>query len=367
MVGSLQRQASLFSFAFFNQAAKIADPLLDPIDALLDDPSLLALSARALGSRAKRSEDFGRTSIAPDRLLRCVVLKHLKQWSFRQLEKEIAASLLYRRFTRFYEDAIPDSSNLSRAFALFGKEGTRQIHQELMQKAQKLQASAGKKLRTDTTVVETNIHHPTDSSLLADSIRVVTRSLKRIAQECPKGQLEVVDHTRGAKHRVLEICRAARTLSEKGRQQLKESYGKLIALTRGLAKEACAVLARLDHGELVARGSLLRVLKEEHALRHYLPLVEQVITQADRRIFAAETRCPGKILSLFEPHTVVVRKGKAHKPTEFGRLVRIDEVEGHLVSNYQIAAGNASRSTAVDAGLGESRGDVRGRSFYGCC
>jgi IS5 family transposase len=320
MVGLLQRQASLFSFAFFKEAAAIQDPCLERIDALLEDPALIALSTQVLATRSAHSATCGRTSIAPDRLLRCAVLKHLKGWSFRDLQKEVRASLLYRRFTRFYEDPIPHHTNLSRGLALFGQEGTRKIHEQLLQKARELERTAGKMLRTDTTVVESNIHYPTDSSLLADSLRVLTRSLQRIAQQCRHGQLEVVDHSRAAKHRVLEICRAARSLGESGRQRLQKSYGKLLALSRGVAVQAWAVLARLDQGELVtAPRSFLRILKEQSALRHYLPLVEQVITQTHGRVFAAETRCPGKILSLFEPHSVVVRKGKAHKPNEFGR------------------------------------------------
>ena len=77
----------------------------------------------------------GREGIAPDRLLRCIVLKHVKGWSYRELQRELRASLLYRRFTRFYEDPIPDFSNLCQAFALFGKEGTEQIHQQIVQQA----------------------------------------------------------------------------------------------------------------------------------------------------------------------------------------------------------------------------------------
>jgi IS5 family transposase len=341
MLGPVQRQASLFSFAFFKEAALLYDPLLEPMDALLDDPALVALSAQALAGRSPASKDLGRASIAPDRLLRCVVLKHLKGWSFRELQREVRASLLYRRFTRFYEDPIPDFSNLCRAFALFGQARTRQLHEQLIRKAQQQALSAGTKLRTDTTAVETNIHYPTDSSLLADSLRVLTRSLQRISEGCHNVQFQVVDHARAAKHRVLEIGRAAKTLTHSGRQQLQHSYGKLIDLTRRVTLQAYSVIAQLHQGQLVARhNAFLRVLRAESTLRHYLPLIEQVITQSHSRIFGGETRCPGKILSLFEPHSVVIRKGKAHKPNEFGRLVRIDEVEGALVSNYAVAVGN---------------------------
>jgi IS5 family transposase len=99
--------------------------------------------------------------------------------------------------------------------------------------------------------------------------------------------------------------------------------------------------ARLSRGELSARSdAVLRVLRQENSLCHYLPLVERVIAQTQARVFEAQRHYPEKLLSLFEPHSVVIRKGKAHKPNEFGRLVRIDEVENGIVSGYEVAAGN---------------------------
>ena len=196
-------------------------------------------------------------------------------------------------------------------------------------------------LRTDTTAVETNIHHPSDSSLLADSLRVLSRSLKTIRQNCREGGWRVVDHARATKYRLLEIARAARLLNEAGQQRLKKSYGRLLRLTRAVTSQAGAVLARLSRGELRARpDAVLRVLRQQSSLRHYLPLVERVIAQTQARVFQAQSHYPEKLLSLFEPHSVVIRKGKAHKPNEFGRLVRIDEVENGIVSGYEVAAGN---------------------------
>ena len=341
MIGRTARQASLFYFAFAKEAAAITDDVLDPLDEVLNDPGLIELASQALAKRSIHSEDFGRPSIAPDRLLRSLSLKHLKGWSFRQLERELRASLLYRRFTRFYEDPIPDFTSFCRTFALFGKDGTARVHARVVQIAREQSVAQGQRLRTDTTAVETNIHHPTDSSLLADGIRVLTRGLKRISAACEAGALKVVDHQRAAKRRVLEICRAAKTLSEAGREKLKQSYGKLIALTRGLTRQSTKVLDELKAGKLVVHADmLLAVLQAEAQLRHFLPLTEKVIAQAQARIFEGQTHYPDKILSLFEEHTVVIRKGKAHKPTEFGRLVRLDEVENGIVSNYSIAANN---------------------------
>jgi transposase, IS5 family len=341
VIGCLQRQASLFGFAFFKEVARLEHPTLSQIDALLDEEKLVAICAQRLAERRPRSRDFGRTSIAPDRLLRCVVLKHLKGWSFRELEEELRANLLYRRFTRFYEDPIPDHSVFCRLFALFGKEATEALHAQVVARARELCLASGHVLRTDTTAVETNIHHPSDSSLLADSIRVLTRALKAISQGCPEAALQVVDHARAAKYRVLEIARAARVLHEGGRQRMHSSYGKLLRLTRTVAGQAKRVLAKLSSGELKPRRQAQgRVQRQQESLGQYLPLIERVMAQTQARIFDGQKHYPDKLLSLFEPHTVVIRKGKAHKPNEFGRLVRIDEVENGVVSAYEVATGN---------------------------
>jgi transposase, IS5 family len=202
VIGKTVRPAWLFAFAFFKEAASIADSILDPLDRLLEDPELVTLSTQALAKRSPGSNIAGREGIAPDRLLRCVVLKHIKGWSYRELHRELRASLLYRRFTRFYEDPIPDFSNLCRAFALFGKQGTEQIHQRIVQQAKEAAIIAGKKLRTDTTAVETNIHHPTDSPLLADSLRIMSRYLQRIVEGCRDSKFQIVNHARATKYRV---------------------------------------------------------------------------------------------------------------------------------------------------------------------
>src|SRR6266516_2303579 len=97
MLSSLTRQASLFYVAFGREAALIKDDLLEPIDALLDDSALVDLVRQAQARRSPRSRTMGRPAVAPDRLLRCCALKHVKDWSFRQLERELRASLVYLR------------------------------------------------------------------------------------------------------------------------------------------------------------------------------------------------------------------------------------------------------------------------------
>ena len=342
MISTSQHQAWLFYRPLAKQAALLKDDLLDPVDHLLDDPQLLELVRNCLATRCPASTCTGRTGIAPDRLLRSCVLKHLKGWSFRDLERELRSNLIYRHFTHFDAEATPHFTTFSRTFALLGSSVTEQVHQRVVALARQQGVAEGHKLRTDTTAVETNVHFPTDSTLLGDGIRVLSRSLKGIAAECKSGALEVVNHGRAVKHRLLEISRAAKSPTEASRQRLRDSYHKLLALTRKVVRQAGEVVERWRKGKLPGIGSLLTVEVQASRLRHFLPLVEKVIAQTKERVWEGNRHVIGKVLSLFEPHTQVIRKGKAHKPNEFGRLVRIDEVENGIVSGYEVLEGNAS-------------------------
>jgi transposase, IS5 family len=346
MITSTSHQAWLFYSPLAQQAVLLKDDLLDPVDALLDDPALLDLVRQCLATRRPLSTRTGRHGIAPDRLLRCCVMKHLKGWSFRDLERELRSNLVYRRFTHFDAEATPDYTTFSRTFALLSPAVTATLHQRVVDLAGEQGVAQGQKLRTDTTVVESNVHYPTDSSLLGDGIRVLSRSLQRIANECKQGALEVVHHGRAVKHRLLEINRAAKSLTEANQERMRDSYEKLVGLTRSVVRQASEVLQRWGKGRLNVVGKLLRIETQISQLRHFLPLVEKVITQTQERVWGGNCHVEGKVLSLFEPHTEVIRKGKAHKPNEFGRLVRIDEVENGIVSGYQVLAGNPEDSTA---------------------
>jgi IS5 family transposase len=346
MIAPSARQTWLFYSPLAQQAALLKDDLLDPVDLLLDDPALVDLVRQCLAKRSPRSTRTGRRGLAPDRLLRCCVMKHLKGWSFRDLERELRSNLVYRRFTHFDADITPEFTVFSRSFALLSPAVTAEIHQRVVRLACEHGVAQGEKIRTDTTVVESNVHYPTDSSLLGDGIRVLSRSLQRIADECKTGALEVVDHGRAVKHRLLEISRAAKSLTEANQQRMRDSYQKLMGLTRSVARQASEVVQRWRKGRLKVVGTVLGVATQIGQLRHFLPLVENVIRQTQERVVKGNSHVEDKVLSLFEPHTEVIRKGKAHKPNEFGRLVRIDEVENGIVSGYQVLVGNPDDSTS---------------------
>jgi transposase, IS5 family len=346
MIGTTAHQSWLFYLPLAQQVSLLKDDLLDPVDQLLDDSALIDVVRQCLAARRPASTRTGRPGIAPDRLLRCCVLKHLKGWRFRDLERELRSNLLYRHFTRFDADVTPDFSTFSRTFALLGPAVVQKIHQRVVGLAREQGVARGHRLRTDTTVVESNVHYPTDSTLWGDGIGVLSRSLKRVAAQCNRGTLEVINHTRAVKHRLLEISRAAKCLTQSSQQRMQDSYQKLLALTRGVVRQAGELLQRWEKGKLPVVGSLLQVETQAGQLRHFLPLVEKVIAQTKQRVWEGNRHVVGKVLSLFEPHTQVIRKGKAHKPNEFGRLVRIDEAENGIVSGYQVLEGNSADTSS---------------------
>src|SRR5215472_12480895 len=296
MIGTTSRQSLIFYLPLVSQIVLLKDDLLEPVDRLLDDPALVELVRQCLAARRPRSTRTGRIGIAPDRLLRCCVIKHLKGWSLRELEREVRSNLVYRQFTRFDADATPNFTTFSRTFALLSPEVTQEIHQRVVKVACEKGVAKGRKLRTDTTVVESNIHHPTDSSLLADGIRVLSRSLKRIAAECKKGALEVVDHGRAVKHRLLEICRAAKCLTEAKRERMLDSYRQLLGVTGGVVRQAQAVLKGWEKGRLNVVGDGKQVEAQASQLRHFLPLVEKVMAQTKERLWEKNVHVVGKVL-----------------------------------------------------------------------
>jgi len=132
MIGATSRQSWLFYLPLARQASLLKDDLLDPVDKLLEDSALVELVRQSLAGRRPRSTRTGRPSIAPDRLLRCCVMKHLKGWSFRDLERELRSNLVYRQFTHFDADPTPNFSTFSRTFALLSPVVTEQIHQRVV-------------------------------------------------------------------------------------------------------------------------------------------------------------------------------------------------------------------------------------------
>src|ERR1019366_7711975 len=281
---------------------------------------------------------------AAEVLLRLLLLKHIRNWSYDVLEREVRANLVYRAFTRIGDEKVPDAKTLARLGQLVGPKVIEQLHERVVELAQEHGVTRGRKLRVDTTVVETNIHYPTDSSLLGDGTRVLPRTMKKIERKSGGLKRKVRDRMRSVRKRVLAIALSTRLLGPPGEERRKRQYRELLSLTRKIVNQAQRVLQEVQEAPRRRRAPLEGLAQ---SLQTMVGRVRQVVKQTRVRIFAGVTKSPGKIVSVFEPHTEIIRKSKASKPTEFGTMVKIQEAENQIVTHFEVFAERPPDSTLL--------------------
>ena len=338
MIEVCRRQLNFGEGLIAEEVGELWEDWMRQVDEVLSDQELLSTVYEALARRWPKSRTRGRKGTPAEVVLRLLLLKHIRNWSYAILEREVRANLVYRQFTRVGAHKVPDAKTLGKLGLALGPEIIEKMHQRVVAIAREKKIVAGRRLRVDTTVVETDIHYPTDSGLLGDAVRVLTRTMKKIAQVAGAAGEKLRDRTRSARYRVIEIGRASRSRSEQGKEKLKQIYHKLLAATGRVVAQAQRFAAEVATG--VKHGSSLVEQVVLEASRQYLetmiPRVKQVMRQTRARIIKGNTHLAGKIVSLFEPHTEIIRKGKAAKPTEFGKMIKIQEAEGQIITHYQV-------------------------------
>jgi IS5 family transposase len=309
------------------------EPWMVEADRLLDDEELIDRVFAAQGKRHEHSATKGRSQTPAEMVLRLLLLKHVRNWSFDVLEREVRMNLAYRDFTRIGMGKVPDAKTLARIAQALGGEVIAELHRRLVEIAQEEGVIQGRKLRVDTTVVETNIHYPTDSSLLGDGARVLTRTMKKIEKQAGKLKRKVRNRTRSVSKRVIAIATASRHRGEAGERKRTKQYRELLRYTRQILNDAKRVAGEVE-AMPAHKQKPLNGLREH--LKEMAGRVRQVVKQTKARIFEGITQFPGKIVSLFEPHSEIIRKGKASKPTEFGTMVQVQEAENQIITHYDV-------------------------------
>lgn len=311
------------------------------MDDLLTDPKVMLAVTNDLARSAPEALWNGRPATPVEVTLRVAVARRLMNWSLREAEAEIGGSARWRWWCRLYSHPMPDHSTLQAREVLIRPRTLRRIHAQGVRLAQARGVTDGLKLRCDSSVIETNIHYPTDSRLLDDSVRVLGRTLARARQLLRPGSPEADwfrDRHRQAHRLAREIAHRLRGKNgaKKPAKQAERLYRQLVQVSELSVAQAEAVQARLQ------RRKSKRAQKLAASLQHYLPLVRRVITQTRQRVFNGKNLpAAKKLVSLFEPHTAIIRRGKLPpKDTEFGRKVWYSEVEGGLISEYRLLKGN---------------------------
>lgn len=326
-------------FADILQLIPHMDPALAKIDRLLEDEELFRLICKDLSQRRPLTLKTGRPSTPVEVVLRMLVVKRLYNYSYEKTEQQVSDSLVLRQFCRVYLERVPDDTTLLRAAQQIQPETLEQFNQRITHLAQQLQITKGRKLRTDGTVVQTNIHTPSDSRQLADSVRVLARTVARAQEALGEAggtwQESCEALTKAAKQKAHQIGEALRKRSQQAKAAGQQAYQELVDMTQETVRQAQEALAQLQQQTSTTAQALAQTLES------YLPRVAQVIAQTERRVFHGEqVPAAEKVVSIFEPHTDIIKRGKENRPVEYGHKVWLDEVDGGIISHYRILEGN---------------------------
>ncbi len=331
------------------KARVVLDRTLRVVSDLLDREQGLVRKVYEDLVRGLKQPKTGRDGMNPERVLRSFILSRVKDWDLRELRERIADGFSLRLFTKFLAGHVPSHQTFNRAFNRLTPDTLHALNQAVVKAALALNVEDGKKLRIDTTVVETNIHYPTDCTLLWDTVRVISRGMRSLREELPDSGFIFHDRTRRARRRSQEISRLTPT-TRKRRQ--KRKYRDLIGVTEEVMSWARSVAnqARAIQGLPLMKHALVQGLAQE--LDDFCDLGLRVVDQTRRRVLQGEQVPVGeKIFSIFEPHTDLIIRGKARKPVEFGHKVLIVETGKGLISDYRVLEGNPSDEGYVVSSL----------------
>ena len=357
MIEMRRRQLSFGDGLIAGEVSDLGEDWMHHADQVLADEQIVAAVYEALAQRHPNSRSRGRRGVPAETVLRLLVLKHVRNWSYDVLEREVRANLVYRDFTRVGGGKAPDAKTMGRWGLALGPEVLKQIHERMVRIAQDHGVTAGRRMRVDTTVVETNIHHPTDSTLLGDGVRVLTRIMKKIRNIAGTAGTKLRDRTRSVKLRLLEIGRVARSKGPVRQDRLMQHYRRLLDATSRMVGQAKRFSEEIAQGVKRSRSfsKQLALKGLRRQLDDMMPRVKQVMKQTRARIFQGNTRSEDKLLSLFEPSTEVIRKGKAGKPNEFGKMVKLQEAENQIVVDYEVYARRPNDSDILVAAIDAHR------------
>jgi IS5 family transposase len=263
----------------------------------------------------------------------------IKNLNYRELRERIADGYTLRQFTDFYCQPVPGHDAFHRGFTRLTPETLKAINDIVVQAAVELGLEDGQKLRVDTTVVQTDIHHPTDNTLLWDVVRVVTRLVGRLAAALERRRIKGFrDRTRSARRRMQEIQRMT---SRQRQDQQTATYRELIGIAEEVVESARMVLRQTRKARSKDMTTDMVITETRKEIEHFCDLGDRVIDQSGRRVLNGEqVPTTEKLYSIFEPHTDLIKRGKVKTPIEFGHKVFLAESARGLITQYEVLDGN---------------------------
>jgi len=300
------------------------------IDKLLDDERFMQPFIDKHPTKTKK----GRPTYPIEKYLRLMVLKRKYQLGYESLIKEVGDSFTWRRFCRIAVDEdMPDPSTLIYARKRYGEEVVEQMNEALLHKLKEMQVLKHRKLRTDTTVVESDIHHPTDATLMQDGVKAITRLMQKVRQVASHAAQGFEDRTAEVKEKILSIAKVLRRRTRESWEEVDKITQTVIETTEAVISQAKSAIEKLqDRGRQSIKQTKQRLVEA-------VELTTKLVNQA-KQVVSGTRIIANRIVSFFDPEARPIKKGKLAKGTEFGYKTRIDETESGFVTGYAVYEGN---------------------------
>ena len=307
------------------------------------NPKILDIAHEDFSKYLSKSE-YGRRGFTSEQILRSIIVMFIEEKSYRDAVIMVENSEYLRNFIKLGNKTMMDFTFLCKAYSALSEETWKTINEALSGYAKKEKKITAEKLRMDTTAYETNIHYPTDSSLLWDSYRTLARVMRNASDEMRSVGLVQRFHTKKIRKLALFISRNGDKKAKRVQQKVKSTYKQLIERVKWIATVGEAAM-RLLWRTMDLTGTVAE-------LKHYLPIIGKITGQAERRVLLGEHVPSGeKVYSLFEEHTELIKRGKARKPIEFGHKVLLAETGEKFIIHYETMPRQKADKELIEASL----------------
>lgn len=319
------------------QEVKALSEELERVDRYLDDPRFFEPYLERFNSKT------GRPTVKIETYIRMMYLKDRYQLGFETLVREVSDSISWRMFCRIgITDKVPHSTTLIKLTKKYGWDTIDELNQLLLEKARDQKLIRGRKLRVDTTVIESDIHHPTDAGLLHDSVKAITRTVEKIKQSGAAQRTEFNKRTRSIKKRVLNIAKVTRRRTGEAINEIDKITTEIITTAESVVEQGLTVLKNAAHkiwrdGEK-SSGSTRHLVE---TLKDKVDISQRIIEQS-KQVVSGNRVIADRIVSIHDIDARPIRKGKPKTPTEFGYKVAIQETEDNIITGYEVYRGNPS-------------------------
>lgn len=300
--------------------------------------------------KSPKDSKAGAKGMTIEQVVRTAILKQMCKLSYDDLYDELSDNISYRRFAKIHDCKAPKKTALNENIKRISPASWEATNKVIIKVAKELKVEDGKRVRMDSTGVESNIHYPTDGELLWDCVRVLDRIMEVVMEEYPDMEFGFSNHTKRAKRRRYKIVNTS------SKERRDEAYKDLLKVSEATARYAESCIEQLEKevkaglSAVSAQAGEIEAVVYKENLKEYLGALRIIINQTERRVLNDEkVESKDKLVSIFETHTDILAKGNRH--TVFGHKILLSGGKSNLILDCVIERGNWSDAEYFGTGI----------------